>query len=444
MTDADLVLGISNPDDFLGGGLRARRRRGARGVAPLGERAGPRRDGVRGGHRRDHRQPHGGPDPPGDRAARPRPARLRALGLRRCRRRHAGLFGRGLGVREVVFPLNNTGLGVVGLRAGLAALRRALPEPTSSCARRSTYDQLSPTLRPSSSTAPATTPRAHDMTGTARARAHRRHEVSAAGLRSRDRVPAGEVDDAFAATLLENFHHTYDAPLRPRLGLHRGRRDDQRCARHRARPSRCRAIAGRRRRRRDAGAGRARATGVLAELARRVADAGVLGAGDLRRGYALRGPTIVEYPHTTIAVRPGQALHLDDFGNIVLTWRINHDARRTTSLANERSAAPTASSTATYRRGRSSSTRRCRSTPTRTELRRDHRRSRALEVVESQLRSRRDDPPRLRLQHRRRGLRLQLRDRRPSSATRSRSARSRCSSPASPTKSSSGRSNIAR
>jgi N-methylhydantoinase A len=33
----------------------------------------------------------------------------------------------------------------------------------------------------------------------------------------------------------------------------------------------------------------------------------------------LRGPTIVEYPHPTIAVRPGQALHLDDFGNIVLT-----------------------------------------------------------------------------------------------------------------------------
>ena len=33
----------------------------------------------------------------------------------------------------------------------------------------------------------------------------------------------------------------------------------------------------------------------------------------------LHGPTIVEYPHTTIAVRPGQSLHLDDFGNIVLT-----------------------------------------------------------------------------------------------------------------------------
>jgi hypothetical protein len=33
----------------------------------------------------------------------------------------------------------------------------------------------------------------------------------------------------------------------------------------------------------------------------------------------LQGPSIVEYPHTTIAVRPGQALHLDDFGNIVLT-----------------------------------------------------------------------------------------------------------------------------
>jgi N-methylhydantoinase A len=36
-------------------------------------------------------------------------------------------------------------------------------------------------------------------------------------------------------------------------------------------------------------------------------------------GVRLPGPVVVEYPHTTVAVRPGQALHLDDFGNIVLT-----------------------------------------------------------------------------------------------------------------------------
>ena len=70
VTDADLVLGILNPDRPLADGLvlDVDAARPWRRVA--GRAAGPRRVGVRGGHRRDHRHADGGSDPPGHRAAR--------------------------------------------------------------------------------------------------------------------------------------------------------------------------------------------------------------------------------------------------------------------------------------------------------------------------------------------------------------------------------------
>lgn len=40
---------------------------------------------------------------------------------------------------------------------------------------------------------------------------------------------------------------------------------------------------------------------------------------DLLAGDAMEGPAIVEYPDTTVAVRPGQHLAVDDFGNLVIT-----------------------------------------------------------------------------------------------------------------------------
>jgi N-methylhydantoinase A len=42
------------------------------------------------------------------------------------------------------------------------------------------------------------------------------------------------------------------------------------------------------------------------------------GAG-LLVGDAMDGPAIIEYPDTTVAVRPGQRLTVDDFGNLVIT-----------------------------------------------------------------------------------------------------------------------------
>ena len=38
----------------------------------------------------------------------------------------------------------------------------------------------------------------------------------------------------------------------------------------------------------------------------------------LAAGQEIKGPAIIELPHTTMPVRPGQTSHLDDYGNIVL------------------------------------------------------------------------------------------------------------------------------
>ena len=108
VTDADVVLGILDPSRPLAGGLQLDAGAARRGVAELGERLGLdawqcaagiveivdsrmedliRRVTVQRGHD-------------------PRGFALWAYGG--ASGAHAGLYGRGIGVREVVFPLNNT------------------------------------------------------------------------------------------------------------------------------------------------------------------------------------------------------------------------------------------------------------------------------------------------------------------------------------------------
>jgi N-methylhydantoinase A len=47
-------------------------------------------------------------------------------------------------------------------------------------------------------------------------------------------------------------------------------------------------------------------------------DTPVLDGDRLTPGQEVKGPAIIELPHTTMPVRPGQTSHLDDYGNIVL------------------------------------------------------------------------------------------------------------------------------
>ena len=314
VTDADLVLGILNPDRPLADGLALDIDAARRGIAVLGERLGLdelecaagiveiidtrmedliRRATVQRGHD---------------------PRSFVLWGFGGASGAHAGLFGRGIGVREVVFPLNNTAS--VWSAYGLALLAQTRTFQANVFLRSPfDLDELSATLTELESRA------------LAYARDHAMGEIEL--LRRADmkyplqvyevetELPAGAVDGAFSAALLGAFHRTYDARFGPGSGYT------------------------------EAGAMisavRVTVRGVepvlpiakaeypaaaatvdherpvyWRELSARIATP-VYWGPQLAPWMRLRGPTIVEYPHTTIAVRPGQALHLDDFGNIVLT-----------------------------------------------------------------------------------------------------------------------------
>lgn len=60
---------------------------------------------------------------------------------------------------------------------------------------------------------------------------------------------------------------------------------------------------------------------------RGLADTPVLGSGDLRPGATWDGPVIVELPTTTVVVRPEQLLHVDEIGNLVIS-RLTPVSRR--------------------------------------------------------------------------------------------------------------------
>ena len=314
VTDADLVLGILNPARPLADGLALDVDAARRGVAALGERLGLdelecaagiveivdtrmedliRRATVQRGHD-------------------PRSFVLWAFGG--ASGAHAGLFGRGIGVREVVFPLNNTAS--VWSAYGLALLP-ATRTFQANVFMRSPFDldRLSAILTELENRA-VDYAREHGMDNYELVRrADMKYPLQVYEVETE--LPAGAVDDAFAAALLEAFHKTYDARFGPGSGYT------------------------------EAGAmisaARVTVRGIDAPLPIVKADyptadaptdherpvywreAGapvttpVYWGPRLAPWMRLHGPTIVEYPHTTIAVRPGQSLHLDDFGNIVLT-----------------------------------------------------------------------------------------------------------------------------
>ena len=70
VTDADLVLGLLNPDNFLGGRMSLDIEAARTAIAATRRRARAWADGVRRRNPRGRRQPHGGQDPQYDRCSR--------------------------------------------------------------------------------------------------------------------------------------------------------------------------------------------------------------------------------------------------------------------------------------------------------------------------------------------------------------------------------------
>jgi N-methylhydantoinase A len=48
-------------------------------------------------------------------------------------------------------------------------------------------------------------------------------------------------------------------------------------------------------------------------------EAPIYAGNDLTRGDRVPGPAVVEYDGNTIVIHPGQAIDVDDFGNLVFS-----------------------------------------------------------------------------------------------------------------------------
>ncbi len=317
VTDADLVLGVLNPDRPLAGGLRLDLDAAARGVDRLAQRLGISRDECAAGIVEivDSRMEDLIRRVTIQRGQDPRRFTMWAYGG--ASGAHAGLFGRDVGVREVVFPLND--LSSVWSAYGLAQLA---PSRTflASVLFRTPFDlgAIADVLDRLERQALAYTA-AHGLTDVlVERRADMKYSLQVFEVEVD--VPAGRVDTAWAEQLMENFHATYDA----RFG---------------------------------AGAGYAAAGAVLTALrvtvtsatqeltvpalkgdtagapepegvrpvywseARARPETPVYWGPSLQPGHHIAGPAIAEYPNTTIAVRPGQAMRIDKVGNVILSLK---------------------------------------------------------------------------------------------------------------------------
>jgi N-methylhydantoinase A len=314
VTDADLVLGILNPDRALAGGLKLDVAAARKGVEALAKKLGMSTMECAAGIVEivDSRMEDLIRRVTIQRGQDPRSFVLWACGG--ASGAHAGLFGKHIGVKEAVFPLND--LASVWSAYGLAQL-----EPSRTF-------QASVLFRtPLDLKAVAETIHALEKQAAEYSRSQgfpdfylRRHADMKFSLQVYEvetAVPDGEINDAWARQLLETFYTTYDS----RFGEGSGYKgagavittlrvtvasktekiplfhDDTKA--RAAQPQAARPV--------------------YWNENRALTDTPVYWGPDLKSGNTLPGPGIIEYPNTTIAVRPGQTLRIDGFGNAVLT-----------------------------------------------------------------------------------------------------------------------------
>ena len=313
VTDADLVLGVLNPQRPLADGLRLDVDAARRGVAALGAELGLDEYECAAGIVEiiDTRMEDLIRRVTVQRGQDPRLFSMWAFGG--ASGAHAGLYGRGIGVRDVVFPLSD--MASVWSAYGLALLDQSRTFQANALFRTPfDLESLAALI--------------HDLEQQALVYADTH------GMRGGDLVrraamkyplqvyevevdlPAGEVDEKWADATVATFHETYEA----RFGAGSGYaavgamltavRITVRSSLP-APPLHEHPVV----------ASTAQASGTRPvywrELGARVATP-VHWGPDLTAGAQLSGPAIVEYPNTTIAVRPEQRLRVDSYGSAVL------------------------------------------------------------------------------------------------------------------------------
>lgn len=318
VTDADLVLGLLSEDAPLASGLRLDRGAAEQALARLGERVGL--DAVRTAAgivqiadsqmedllRRMTLQQ--GRDP--------REFSVWAFGG--AAGLHGALYSTGLGVREVVVPL--AGLASVWSAYGVASAEISrtfqrplhLPTPLDRAAVRGAFAALEDQ---------AEDYRRAVGLDPARVRLRRTVEMKYAMQWYSVEVDLGfdPLDDGAVDAVVERFERTYERRYGPGSGYREGGMVLTAARVQLSSPSEL----GRPREHRGGDAGEPAVPRTSRPVFWLERDAYVetpVYAGEtLATGATLAGPAVVEYPETTVAVRPGQALRLDAYGNLVMT-----------------------------------------------------------------------------------------------------------------------------
>jgi N-methylhydantoinase A len=313
VTDADLVLGVLNPDRPLAGGLKLDPEAARRGVAELGGRLGMSALECAAGVVEiiDSRMEDLIRRVTIQRGQDPRSFVIWAYGG--ASGAHAGLFGRGLGVEEVVFPLNDAAS--VWSAYGLTLLKHARTFQANALLRTPfDLDRLAELLAGLQVQALEYAAEEGIASPVLIRRADMKYSLQVFEVETD--VPEGEVDDGWGEVLMANFQRTYEA----RYGRGSGYAEAgavMTAVRVTVRESTKDTPLGSP----AAGTGR-----IDPETSRdvywtelgRLEKTPVYAGQGITPGAMITGPAIAEYPNTTIAVRPEQSLRADERGNLIL------------------------------------------------------------------------------------------------------------------------------
>ncbi|MCU1429951.1 MAG: hydantoinase/oxoprolinase family protein [Actinomycetia bacterium] len=313
VTDADLVLGVLNPDRPLAGGLTLDVDAAQRGVSELAARLGMSTLECAAGIVEivDSRMEDLIRRVTIQRGQDPRGFTLWAYGG--ASGAHAGLYGRDIGAPEVVFPLGDAAS--VWSAYGLVSLQQSRSFQANALLRTPfDLERVSGLL--------------HDLELQARkyadARAMRDIELVWRGdmkyslqvFEVETELPDGDVDERWAAELMANFQRNYEG----RFG--RGSGYAEAGAVLTALRVTVRSPATdpvlRPERAADGPPAPESTRDVYWSETRAAEPTPIYWGPTLLAGVVIDGPAIAEYPNTTIAVRPGQSLRRDDFGNLIL------------------------------------------------------------------------------------------------------------------------------
>lgn len=313
VTDADLVLGVLSPDRPLADGLRLDLEAARRAIGALGERLGLDVDACAAGIVEiiDMRMEDLIRRVTVQRGQDPRAFSMWAFGG--ASGAHAGLYGRGIGVRRVVFPLSD--MASVWSAYGLALLAPSRTFQANTLLRTPfDLERLAGLVERLESEARRYAAEHRLLPVELVRRAAMKYPLQVYEVEVE--LPAGAVDARFADAVIRRFHATYEA----RFGKGSGYSEAgavMTAVRVTAQsqtevPPLPRARGGA-----PSAAPRGERSVHWREQGGRRATP-VYWGPDLAPGKKLAGPALVESPNTTIAVRPGQSLEIDRFGNAVL------------------------------------------------------------------------------------------------------------------------------